>query len=352
MMSGMASPSPADRRMEAEPLLKKNDDLMVAPSKGARIRGNKHDTSKNSWTALFLFFKLTLTPMIIFSLVSIIFMLCYHSAARLLMTIDAFFILVLLFTSYTMYCSYYTVEAFMYVVLAFALFSGGLSGTSIHLSHLSDYWTFQNKRHYTNVAPDEPAGAHTDAGVIVFMEGAKPDSTRNTAYYRAGTKYCVAPIAVDAAYADTLAPSSNVQYWAIGEDCCDGKNSFTCSDANAPGARSGLVMAGLSDWDRMIKGIFGTPEFTYYEEAVLMGATKFGLTTPKEHLIMRFVSDIHEAPKAFLKSAWSTWWHTQLLLGVVWITCGIFAMTFAKDSHKQHFSDALTNTMYNINHII
>jgi len=303
-------------------------------------------------TALFLFLKLILTPMVVFSFVSIMFMLFYHSAPRLLMFIDAVFILLFLVTSYTMYCSYYTVEAFMYVVLAFALFSGAMSGTSIHLNQLGDYWSFQNKRHYTNVAPDEPAGAHTDAGLIVFMEGAKPDSTRNTEYYVDSTKYCVAPISVDAAYSDTLAPSSNVQYWAIGENCCDGRNIFTCSDANTPGARSGLVMAQLSDWDRSLKGIFGKTEYTYYQEAVLSAQVKFGLDTPKEHLIMRFVSDIQEAPKALLKSAYTTWWHTQLLLAPIWITCGVFAMLYAKDSHKQHFTDALTGTMYNLNTII
>jgi len=251
-----------------------------------------------------------------------------------------------------MHLSGYAYQAFMFAVIAFALFSGAANGTSIHMNKLVDYFTLLDKRHYTNVAPDEPAGAHADAGVIVFMEGARPDGNRYMSYKRAGSKWCVAPISVDSSYANDLNIQSDIQYWAVGENCCGGHEGFACGDARKPGARSGIVMREMNDLDRKIKGLVATTEMDFYNEAVQMATSKFDLTTPKDHLLVRFVGNVEKAQWDFHSAAWRAWGYTQFWMGFVWAICGTVAMVIARDTYRNHWKDALTNSIHNVNHII
>jgi len=332
----------------------------MASQKRQRVYGTRPDMSANGWSVFFLFVKLSLTPAIIFSFVSIIFMMGYHLMPKMLMVVGALFVLLFLFLSFEAYIqhpddprrSLFTVQAWMYAVFAVAVLSGGAVGTSISVTKLTDYWPYDLKRHYTNVAPEEPAGSKADASAIVFMDGAKPDGTRAQAYHRYGSDWCVAPISLDASYSDSLKVQTDIQYWAVGQDCCKGHLGFNCDASQTKGARSGLVLQKMSRSDQMMKGLSGTGEMSYYEEAILMGTSKFDITTPKNHLLVRFVDDLESARMTYFGAAWATWWHMQFSFGLVWGVAGIIAVVLSQEAYKKSFGDMKSNALTGINSIM
>lgn len=320
--------------------------------------GSGFEATRNSWTVLFGFLKHTLLHALMFMGVSIIFMVGYHQIPKILVYITAFFVLAFLSDALYIYYSRQklTKECLAFAVCAMALFTGGVAGTSIHLTKLTDYWPYYQKRHYTNVAPDEPAASHADASVLVFMQGARPDPTRAMGYQRYGHLFCVAPIALESGYSDDAAVNSDIQYWAVGEDCCS--KGFNCDDALDAKARSGLVMIPKTGEDAMFEGIMSSNELAYYEKAVLMTQSKFDLTSPKERLYVRFVKDIGKARDTYWDEAWRSWAKYQFMGLGAWIIVGVLTVIVGagdKDDlnmYSEHMVDAKNSVLAKLNHLI
>lgn len=318
-------------------------------------------THRNSWNIIIGWLKYTFGPAILYMSVSILFMVGYHQNPRLLLVLAALLILALLGDAFFIYSakSRMTVKVLGFSVCAFAIFVGGMVGTSLHLTDLIDYWPFYQKRHYTNVAPDELAAAHSDASVLVFMEGARPDGSRYAGYWRYGDMYCVAPIAIDAAQVQSEEPpSSVVQYWAIGKNCCGVNQGFACDDAQNEFARSGLVMSTKKDDDTLLQGILSNNDMAYYEEAALMSMTKFDITSPPEHMMVRFVADITTARMAYWHAAWWSWARFQLIWLPAWIVCGTMAVivgigdTSDDSNYAAHIVDFKQSALLHLNKYI
>jgi hypothetical protein len=338
---------------------------------------------RNSWIVVFGWLKYTLIPAFLFSCVSSTFMLGYHTVPHVLIGIAAIIILALLSDVVYIYRQRtweeqqdniqagipqnsrdrmtrmkITKESMMFLICAFAIFAGGIIGTSIHLTELLDYWPYYQKRHYTNVAPDEPAASHADASVIVFMEGARPDGSREMGYRRHGNLYCVAPIAIEPGYSDSEAPDPDIQYWAIGIDCCGGIKGFHCDDAENAKARSGLVMQELSGADKMLEGIMSNDHMAFFEKAVKMSLTKFDLTSPKERLFVRYVKDINKARNEYYTQAWWSWFKYQCIWLLLFMAAGAFAIVLSagdphdKDKYNEHLIDAKQSALWKINHFM
>jgi len=318
---------------------------------------------KNSWTVVFGFLKHTFLHALLFMVVSIIFMVGYHQLPKILTGITAFLVLALL--SDALYIYYMrqklSKECLAFAVCALAIFAGGVVGTSINLQKLNDYWPYYQKRHYTNVAPDEPAASHSDASVIVFMQGARPDPSRAMGYQRYGHHYCVAPIALEAGYTDddSGAAASDIQYWAVGKDCCGSrKKGFSCDDSENSKARSGLVLIPKSGEESFVASAMSSDEMAYYEKAVLMTESKFDLTSPKERLYVRFVQDIGAARDLYWKEAWWSWGKWQAIWLVVWIVVGVMTIIVAAgdmeddSKYNEHMVDAKQSVLYKLNHWI
>jgi hypothetical protein len=313
----------------------------------------------NSWTVFFSALKHTLLHAIMFTITSVGFMLGYHLIPRSLTVIALFFAFACL--SEALYLFYVrrrlTKEALGFAVCALAIIAGAVVGTSLHLTKLVDYFPYEQRRHYTNVAPDEKAASHSDASVLVFMEGARPDPSRAMGYLRGGHRYCVAPIALEAGYSDEEL-SSNVQYWAVGKDCCMGNKGFVCDDATNTKARAGLVKSEKMGVDGMFEGIMSSNEMAYYEKAVLMTMAKFDLESPEERLYVRFVEDIQKARWEYWWDAWWSWTQYQFLWLVVWIVAGVMAVVIGAgdpedpNSYNAHISDAKMGMLWKMNHYI
>lgn len=193
--------------------------------------------------------------------------------------------------------------------LAFPL--GGLSGLYNYQKNLMGFWSVINYQEYTNVAPDEDAASHQDAGIIVFSKDSTVDITRSTAF-TSGTEYCVAPIV------SNHIQMSTIEYWAVGKDCCNSRSGFMCDDASLPLARAGIVVHNVS------ATFFRDGDF--YTGAVKMAEQNYGLTAGKKILFVRWFHDIDDGMKEYMTDAFHLWFWQ--ILGFYFMFLGFGAFLF------------------------
>jgi hypothetical protein len=383
---------------EKEPLLQKP---LNKPWKEYDEFGNP--VVGNYWTLIFGSFKHMLIHAAMFAFWCMAFMLGYHVISDLLLLVVGLMVLAMVGMSLivmqdrrkfmaekeaaenatvilneetkrrkantVMQRSLVTVKSLTPLICAASLIAGSVSGMSINMSELSDYWAYDQYRHYTNVDPSEPAASHSDASVLVFMHGARPDGSRSMGYTRYGATYCVAPIALEAGYSGDQPILSDIQYWAVGKDCCSGNEGFACEGAREKNARTGLVKVNRtrresSEWapsqHEYIREILSAEyeEMTYYEKAVLMTQAKFGVTSPEERLFVRFVDDIGEARDHMWGRAWWSWfeycgmfWLFAIPAGIITIAIGAVDPDDSK-AYTAHLTDMKTNVLHGMNNII
>lgn len=324
---------------------------------------SRRKASRNGWRIVTGWIKASFGSALLFAAVSLLFMFCFHVCPRLMMVLGLLLLAACVGKAahkyhYAKRRSIYKKTVLFWLVFSLASTCGAVVGTSIYLNELKDYWSFYSKRHYTNVAPDEPAAAHDDASAIVFMEGSKPDPSRFAAYWRYDAFYCVAPVAVDTADTNGEDPTvASAEYWAVGKDCC-GKNGFSCYDAADPLARSGLVLQRGKPEDVIMPGIISNNDMAYYEEAVKMSLARFGITSSKERLYVRFVKDLEAAHRTMWNGAWTSWWKMQFLFFVVWMVTGAMAVLIGiggqEDSSRyaEHMADLKSNVLEGVNSYI
>lgn len=120
------------------------------------------------------------------------------------------------------------------IACAVAALLGTCVGSLIY--DLVGYFAFiyARSRMYENVVPHERAAAVADAGGIVFATEAHVDRAMSAGFVAAdGSMYCAAPVrGIDNA--------SEVEFWAVGVDCCSSLGHFDCDsagDSSAHGAR-------------------------------------------------------------------------------------------------------------------
>jgi hypothetical protein len=174
--------------------------------------------------------------------------------------------------------------------LAVAIGSG--VGYYNYRSTVDHYWAYFERRHYTNVWPEEPAAAHADASAITFAAGSRPEVAHAGGLQAGSHTYCVAPVHVPGAAA---VASARVEYWAIGRDCCIGgmrresdAGHFSCGDASDDKARAGLVFYNRPDGYLLA----GT---SLYAKAARMVAAQYGLKSASDPIWVIWTSDLDRA---------------------------------------------------------
>lgn len=308
--------------------------------------GERYPTERGQpWLIVIVGAELTATFWTIFSVCSMIFLMAYHFSPLLLVFLLIVFTAAILVASGILPSRRFSLgldPKGRFILRGVALFAviGALAGFSLSSDNLRDYWPYETMRHYTNVAPDEPAAAHLDAAVIVFMEGARPDVNRAIGYHRQGRTYCTAPISLDASHGNEDGTvSSDVQYWAVGLDCCDDTQGFSCGDSSKSKARSGIV--SVKQRTRAQSFFQGNliGDMSYYEEAIKMNMAKFDLTSPEDHIMLRWVEDIEVAIGNIFKDALKVWFFYELYAFLLALLCGlVMPVVIFRDEYALHAS--------------
>merc|ERR1719379_1334624 len=158
---------------------------------------------------------------------------------------------------------------------------------------LSEYRRLGRGAVYFNVVPTENAVSKTDAAAIVFAPGTGVDASRTFGFADAledvGRTFCVAPISHTQA-----AQEDQVQYWAVGHDCCHERGYFDCGQASVEGVHAGIVLdqAGHAQ--------------SGFRRAVAAAEQAHGLASGPDALLLRWVAEPVEYRNGL-------WWHTLLV---------------------------------------
>lgn len=258
------------------------------PPRGVRAIDSKISERQRSSNAALGAPLLMTVPLVTFSIVMCLFSFAfYHYSVLVLCTVGSFYSLVAFFLVLN---ARGRISGNWYKYLAtlcfFADFWGTVAGVYNYRAHMFQYWSYAERRVYTNVLPSEAAAALADAGKIIFSDSARIDTTRAVGY-KAGSTYCVAPI-LDNAHA------SSVQMWAAGMDCCPMRGDFGCDDAWNPSARGAVAVVEPFSIQN------GPTTRDMYKKAVNLAAGAFGMKTSSEPLLVRWVAD----PQSVQDNAW------------------------------------------------
>lgn len=167
----------------------------------------------------------------------------------------------------------------MALVSLLALLFGAGIGWFTHEKRVQFWYGLHYGERYSNVVPSQLASAHSDASVIGFASGTYVD-TENSAGYKfvgaAGHEFCAAPIISDDF-------KGEVQYFAVGRDCCDDRAGFWCdATGTKETSHSGIV---VHDYGLL------TSRADHYMDAVRLAVATWDIVSVPNPLIVRWVED-------------------------------------------------------------
>lgn len=178
---------------------------------------------------------------------------------------------------------------------------GLIVGFFLYFRYLAYFWKYEETRTYNNVTAAEDASAFGDGSIFVFTEEVRLDTMRSVGFKSrwTGETFCVAPL-VDA----TMSQANEIQYWAVGQDCCAARAEFFCGDAGDFTTHSALRILEPEDVVRpfMRWAVRGANYPKYLEAVRLQEATYSTKSSPTPTLIM-WSKDPVAAKDAFFDDA-------------------------------------------------
>lgn len=165
-----------------------------------------------------------------------------------------------------------------------ATISGAIFGTAMYGMYTSQYLSLQTRATYANVPPTASALSREDGGTISFTAETQLDLNRVLGHMDGKNVYCVAPI-VD----DSMA--TEVNFWAVGKDCCHQRSNFDCGDARDSVAKAGLVYQDSSQW-------FAPHDRAKYAAAARQAAATYSLAIPDEPVFLTWARDPESTEEA------------------------------------------------------
>jgi len=199
---------------------------------------------------------------------------------------------------------------------------GAVAGTWIYDSYGYFALVYSRSRTYENIVPLEKAAAVADAGGLVFADEAHVDVSMSAGYAASdGHVYCAAPVR-------GMGNSTDVEFWAVGKDCCSSLGDFTCDSAGDNNAHGARIV--LSDG-----GIFRRSSAYQYQQAVEKAEATYGLSSPFEALHVSWIKseDVAAITALYLEYACGCLFLATLLFALtsavfVWLVCRSFMQTY------------------------
>lgn len=152
---------------------------------------------------------------------------------------------------------------------------GLLCGKYVYYAHIYEAELYATSRVYTNVLPTDAALAMQDASMLVFSSDAWVDLPRSIGLDHDG-RYCVAPI-LTAAAAEDATPEGTLQvnFWAVGKDCCSQRGGWLCGSTARDAPQGGVVVLDGSPLRPGAK--------PWYLQAARMVSEEAGLVLPQAY---------------------------------------------------------------------
>lgn len=170
-----------------------------------------------------------------------------------------------------------------------AVLSGILAGTYCYETFGYFSFYYANLRTYENVVPSESTAVVADAGRMTFAKEARLDQSRSTGFAADdGHMYCAAPIV-------GMTDDKQIDFWAVGMDCCKLGGRFMCDAADDFKARSGIVMLEGA------KGIFSYSNRQHFDDARRKAQAFGGFSSVPSPMYLRWVtaSEMKGVPNSY-----------------------------------------------------
>jgi len=205
-----------------------------------------------------------------------------------------------------------------FACLAFAA-TGTYLGTYGRWKFLAPYHLYSRSPFLLDVLPSDSPEAYRDIGYIGFSRDARIDASKGLGY-RSDKLWCVAPIL---GYEQLMPPASSeaalkqerANFWAVGQDCCQKRGSFSCSDMDKK------VHGGIALLDT---GRGPTSVISTYKKAVAAAAKTYGLVTPEDPILIRWT----DTPAPMIDEMYSDAINYATLASLTALGIVIVALTF------------------------
>lgn len=255
------------------------------------------DVRKKAAKAAYLFYAvlvLTIIPTLFFAVGLFIVMYFYTAYPfRSLALVATISLIVLLFAMLTIKGS--RLGCVTWLLCSVSVLIGIFAGLVVLCrgKSLADF--YRDGRIYTNVIASQPAYQFTDAGIVSFDKSGttRIDTSRHGSFKDrwTGRIYCAAPVLTE-----QMVQTDNVNFWAVGIDCCDLK-TFRCGElsvVNGKPAHSSLVLpppseiAPMSWLERFMPG---AADYQHYADALKVAVARNALDSAVDAMLLRWTFD-------------------------------------------------------------
>lgn len=178
---------------------------------------------------------------------------------------------------------------------------GLVVGFFLYYRDLAYYLKYEEMRTYTNVAAAQESTSFGDGSMFLFTEDSRLDSMRSVGYKSrwTGDSYCVAPL-VDL----VMQQEDEVQYWAVGINCCNARALFQCDDAEDFQTRSALRVLGPEDVARpFMQWAVRGDEYPRYASALALEEAVYNIKASKKPVLVRWTKNPIALKDSFYNSA-------------------------------------------------
>lgn len=207
---------------------------------------------------------------------------------------------------------------------AVVTFIGLVFGFFMYFRFLVYYQRYQEMRTYSNVGGSQGANQFTDGSMFLFTQDTRLDVMRSVGYKSrfTGETYCVAPV-VDS----TMTNADNINFWAVGPNCCLARGEFVCNDAMDPKTMSALVVLEPEDVVRpFMKWAVAGSVYPRYERSIKLQEAAYATRQARTIKMLYWVKDPIAKQNSFYYEArniavWFTVVLWVFLLLVSYIIC-------------------------------
>lgn len=242
------------------------------------------------------------------SFITICFLCTFYLGTAALLASALIVLLILMATGEDSNTRYPSISALVVIAMCSCGFAVFFGANNYHENY-APYLVAKAGRQYQNLAADAPASAYLDAGTIHFNDSFL-DNTHALGWKGPDYTYCVAPIAQKHAMLPGNELLPQVQFWAVGLDCCSSRGVFNCHGAGDFEASGGVV---LHDHDPVVSDVLSPRDHhQYYMEAVSAACALYDIHSADVPVFLQWVSDTD----SFLDFHWR-WAVVNFLIAVV-----------------------------------
>merc|ERR1719321_2543148 len=191
-------------------------------------------------------------------------------------------------------------------------FIGLIFGFFMYFRYLVYYQRYVELRPYNNIGGREAVAQFNDASMFLFTQDSRLDVMRSVGYKSrfTGETYCVAPV-VDS----TMSSANNINFWAVGDNCCLARGEFVCGDAQDSRTMSALVVLEPEDVVRpFMRWAVAGSVFPRYERSIKLQEAAYATRAATNIKMLYWVADPIKKQNSFYDTAKNqTIWTTVLL---------------------------------------